>query len=585
MADANPLVDLVNEMRSLQALARETLTKLPQLVTATGGDVTFNLGSPLAVPSLAKLRNEATGGDLPNRLKSIETISRGLVQEFDRLAAYVTIDKETGQSATRSSPYWDSLDLSSGEASGLTNDPFYRAEVNRGIRLPFDGYTVRSIDRRFTSSSSKIGDWILPAYTDTVDNRYTAAPAASAFVNVYAYPITGPSRTETRTVRTVHYYYYYGYYYRWYYNYWGYYYYYPYYYGYYYYQPYYTYNTYTTVVQTTLALEGSMTAQSFQVSQARVLTGIKTLAVYVADHKAAAQPRLVLCENSYGRPDMEKIITYAALVNDTEAAKGTTNIANLTWNFARPVVLVPGKSYSFVVEAKGEFRVLYTSNQDTTGGVFYTQDRANWDSDTAKDLAYSLIYCDFGDGITTVYIDIPNIELSGGIASASQKMASEQSDGTDIDVQVQINGTWYDISYMDTVNSLPPFTPARVKLTGTRYSFPIIDSVNSAITAFRPSTTGRYISKDRAAAQTLTIAYELAGFNAELHTFDPGLTVGSTRYTPTSSIIAVSADGKIRTVTATFAFPASSVYRHDIRIATANASQTFDVNSVIKLNT
>lgn len=584
MPDANPLVDLVNEMRTFQALARETLTKIPLLVSQSSGDVTFNLGSPVVLPTFAKTRSELAGGDLPNRLKSIETISRGLVQEFDRLAAYVTIDEETGESATRSSPYWDSLDLSTGEASGLTNDPFYRAEVNRGIRLPFDGYTVRSVDRKFTSSSAKIGDWILPAYTDVVDNRYTAPPAASAFVNVYAYVIAGASRIETKVIRQVQYYRYYGYYYRWYYNYRRGWYSQPYRYSY-YYQPYYIYNTLSTVVQANLALEGSMAAQSFQVSQARVLTGFKTLAVYVADHKAAAQPRLILCENSYGRPDMEKIITTATLVNDSEAAKATTNIANLTWNLARPVVLVPNKSYSFIVEAKGEFRVLFSANQDTTGGVFYTQDRANWDSDTAKDLAYSLIYCDFSDGLTTIYIDIPNIELSGGIASASEKMASEQSDGTTIVTQVQINGTWYDIGYLDTVNSLPPFTPARVKLTGTRYAYPIIDSVNSAITAFRPATTGRFISKDRTAAQTLTIAYELAGFNPELHTFDPGLVIGSTRYTPTSSIVAVSADGQIRTITATFAFPGSSVYRHDIRQATANASQTFDVNSVIKLNT
>lgn len=597
------LATLIASMTTNQAIAAEVLSKLGQLVNVTAADVNFNLPSGVVtVPNIAKIQQQAMGSNVGERLTSVEGLSRSFISELARLNETLGLT-----SSAKTNPFYYGLDLTSATSPDAdSGNAFYRAELNRGLRLPYDGYTVRAVDRKLVGSAPKINDWMLANYTVTSDVYYVTPPAASQYLNAYAYRISGPDKEQTKIVNTPIYTHYYGYYYSsvttnsswtsatdtyWYWwilsqqtssgssstN------------------STYSYvvdqnyvsgwqtDSFTYFVPTTINLTGSALGQTWVQKTNRVLLGIKLLCSYVNDYKTAAQPNLYLVECSYGRPDLDKIITSGTMRADSEANIAGANVANITFDLFRPVVITANRNYAFVIETKGEFRVLHGAQTESTGGVFYTQDRRAWEQDIAKDLQFTLLTADFGADATQ-YIDLPAIELSGGIASAEQRLAVEGLTGTSTTVQVQVNGVWYDLSYLNTITSLPPFTNARLKLTGSQYVFPVLDTVNSAVIAFRPATQGRFIGTTRPAKQKVLVAYELGGYDATFHTFDPGLMVGATRYTPTATTTTVSQDGRIRTLTCTFNLPTSITYVHDVRQSTLNASKTFDINSIIELN-
>jgi hypothetical protein len=555
MADT-PIATLVDEIRQDREIAVEVMRKFGLLVSSSS-TVVFNLPgqSPISLPSVPQLQAEMQSGQIGARVGSAEALINGLISSVQRL--------EADGGLVRSSPYWRPLDLNSNSDADLSN-LLFRANLENGLRLPYDGFSVKNIDRSQVSSAARLGNWLLPNYNEVLDARFTAMPTYTSTVNVAAYPITS---TITYASYYPYYYWYYGYYYGWWY----------------YYNPS-LYYYYVTRTVRTGQLTGSVVGQTLSVSSEKVLTGLKIYSVAPGTYKAAANPRVVVFESSYGRPDLSKVIALGTIRNDAAFANTVaTVVSELSVDLDQPVMLRPGKSYGFAIMADARFDIAHTANTDTKGGLFYTQDYYAWEQDIAKDIAVKYVFADFGAS-TEILIDMPAIELSGGIASMKRQMVSEIPTGGAVDVEISINSVWTPISSVNNLSSLPPYTPARLRVKGNQNAMPLIDTVNSTITAFRPATSARFFSRDLPTSPQVKVVYELAGFDPALHTFTPRLAYGQTAIAPSVMETKISADGKVRSITALYMAPAgTTTHKHDITISTQTPASIFDVVSAVEI--
>lgn len=562
MSDIPNLIQAINKDREL---AVEVLTKLPQLI---GSDqmVTFDLDTPVEVPSIPMFQRQLSAGNLGTRVGNLEALSRGLIQEVDDISTEVGLD--------RVNPFWSPLSLNNDGDIDRT-EILFRAEVEDGVRLPFDGYYELVVDRQFEGDAARVGGWMLPNYTEQVEARYTGRPNYNETINANTYQLTTGTRTRTRSYTRRSYRV--GHYYRWlrwrrrkrrvvvtrsY--------------------------TVTTVEPIVSSLEGSMVAQTFKPAETRVLTGLDVYVDRPGAYFNTASPRIILCETAYGQPDMDQVLAHgtfrenAALAYDSSSTSRQQQLCNV--DLDRPVLLEGGKSYAFVVVADAHFYLGRTSNTDKTGGLFYTQDGAAWDQNLSYDIGFALRFATFNSA--SEVINISPLSLSGGIASIKQDLLSVVPEGGEIRTEFELGGTWLSVDDVDQLNSLPAHTPMRLVLEGTEKVMPLIDTTRSKVTALRPAEQMRFFSSERPEAQEVRIAYELVGFVDEFHTFDPALqTSDDVRHTPSMIEVKESGDGNVRSVTAVYELPSSSAYKHDIKASTSTAAKVFDISSIIELNT
>jgi hypothetical protein len=573
------LPDLVNAMNQSSKISAEVLRKIVQFATGTG-DVTVDLGEGegiITYPTINKLiANMQSGGltTVQERTAKLENLMTGVIQYATNLG------QKTGQDIA--SPYWSKLDLVN-NTNGLDTDPLWRAKVNDGFcRYPYEAFDELLLNRKLDTTGAMLGGWLMPVYTvnTAAEKRYSATVVGNV-VNTSAYPAF--TKQVTR-LGTAYYQYYYGYYYTWYYYYynwaWG----------------SYTYSYTTTVTEN---LSGSMIGQTFQVTQPRVLLGFDIEVVNPGGTRTAAAPKLLFVETEQGMPLFSKVIARGTLVDNVNAANTSTAATTaVQFDLERPVMLTPGKSYAFILVASAAWNVAYSSNADSSGLLFYTQDGQYWANDLAKDACFALRIADFGSGTSTYTVDLKPLSLSGGIASLSLTKAVEAATGGDIQIQIDINnnGNFTPIADMVNMQTLPAYCPLRAVYTGgSQWAMPIMNTQVSKIVYFRPGTTLRYITKDRPVkSNKLQIRYSLLGYDATdpsnpIHSFDPKLKLVDgaqplQNIAPTSLTVAATADGKYTEFTATFDIPNGvTKYRHWIFGTTATAGTLYDIIGILEI--
>lgn len=574
------LVECVN--RDYRA-ASEALSFFPQFIDPLSPDtLPVNFPDGLReVPTLQGLTaaidtatmTETVDG-VRTRVDQLDTLSQGILSALNRLGA-------------QDGPTWRSYDLTSTDTTSDMTDPMFRANVENGVRFPFDAYVVVNMDRRNPGDWTKIGAVLLPPHTDAVVKSYSGAIGtdATAAINVSQYP------AFTKTVTNYNYNYYtryYGYYY----YYWRKYYwnrFYPYagYYGYYY--SYYSVSTYTSTV--TSPLSGSQTSQTFQVETPTILKGIRLWSA-TAGSGLASPPKLLITESTLGMPDLSKIIGQATVVNDSAYTSGQggtttslTETAFVSFAMVAPIYLQPGKSYAFtvVVPDGASYSIYTTANKFTKGGVFYTQDGAMWTQDLAKDLLFSLVKAQFVAGEHIV--ELNPLSVSGGIASIKSELSAIVADDTTAMLEVDINSVWRDVEVMDTIDQLPPFTPVRLKVTATVDAAPLVDTVTSRITAFRPAMELRFtgVARPLPSATTLKVSVAVMGYDTAFHTISFSAKFGTKTLSPdmVRPVYGSNASAQFEVV---FTPPVDSTdYQLSITGNTTLATRVFDVTSIVEL--
>lgn len=553
----------------------ETMSILPTFIDPNGpANVTVQLASgPCTFPTLKTLTAAidtsamtSTVNGVVARVDQLDTLNQGVLSALSKLGA-------------KDGPTWSSYDLTNAETAADSTDPMYRANVENGVRFPFDSFVVQPMDRRNPGDWMKIGNVLLPSHANSIFTGYTGAAgtAASAMVNASQYP------AFTKTV--IEYAYnWYSWYYGYYYSYWNY------YYGYYY--PYYNYySTYAYARTVSSPLVGSQLSQTFQVSTAKVLKGVR-LWTGTAGSSLTQYPKLLITEATLGMPDTSKVIGEGLVVSDTPYANGqgvTGSSLNdgvyVSFNLTSPIYLQANKTYSFtlVLPTGQNYNVWTTSNGFSKGGLFYTQDGAMWTQDLAKDMLFSLVTASFTAGQHIV--ELNPLSVSGGIASIKSELAAIVPEDTTIEIEVSINSVWRNIKVIDTIDQLPPFTPARMVVTATNEVAPMIDAVNSRLTAFRPASQLRYTGKlrDVSVPGAVKVSVSVIGYDQAFHTVNFTAKAGAATITP-ALVRPVYGNNTSAQFEVTFALPIDATqYQINITGNTTLATRVFDITSIVEL--
>ncbi len=551
------LIDLVN---TDHRVARELFQRLPELISAgPSEDVTFDLGTLISVPSIQKLQQELSTGGLAEVKKDVNYLNR---LSNDNSFQLSLLAREAGREIV--SPYYNLVDF---EDDAKSTDVMYRARAGDMLSFPFTAFNRLPFQRKYDTQGARVGPILMPPYTEETENKYSSN---TAYLNAAQYPAFTRTVTGYRRVWVRRYY-------GWYYSWWRYYY-------RYYWSSYVTSYTY----KVTKSLSGSMTAQTFQVPQNRVLLGI-TLPIYApGTYKAAAKPKILVFESKEGKPSLEgSILATGTLVENANAALTGATAYTCTWQLDRPVVLEANTSYGFVIQVDAAWHVYYSANQHSLGGVFYTQDGKYFQSDLAKDLSFGLVVANFGEGTTRFEIELDSVSLDGGIASMDSQYQVDKPTGTDFNLLVSLNNgvDWQDMSVMDEVESLPPFTPIKAVFeTNNQYSMPLLDLTLSELTAFRPDKVMRYFTKPKPVSEgrKMLVTYNLAGFNPTYNEFVPQLRRDVDTYLdPTVITMETSDDASVTKVDAIFQIPSDwDVTEIAILCTTKSENELFNVINI-----
>ena len=547
---------------------------LPRFVVEDG-DVPMEVnGEHKQIPTLNKLTKAINTAAFTMRLDLMEKAGD------DSASKIKAIISQLYTISGKNSPFWAAMDLTGNKAIGDTSDPTYRANIENGMRFPFDAYYVSQIDRKDGSNFVKVGKNLLPPYTEsivagwgdgTVANNNPASLSGASSLDIANYPAFSVTTYYTQYYWN-YWYWYYGYY--WYY--WN-----------YYHQNY----AYTYGVTTTTGVSGSQTAQTFIQREDVILTAINIWSYSASSYKNN-KPTLLLCETSYGMPDLKKIITTGTVVEDYNYVSGAlTSYSSLSrtnatrFNLADPVHIKAGVSYAMVLITPGTYYIWHSNNKSVNGGVFYTQDGSMWTQDLAKDIVYDLVTAQFAPGDNIV--EIPALTLSGGIASIKTFVKGVIPPGTDFKLQVAVNSSsWQDLGVLNNLDNLPPYSPVRAVFTCTSKLAPIVDAMASSITAFRPAADLKFISEpisSRVGRDNITLSFTLAGYDTLLHTLSVKIknTAGNI-IEPLWKKENV-ADKSNGIVDFGFSVPIGGTYRIVVTGKTATATRVFDILNIIEV--
>lgn len=548
---------------------------LPRFVVEDN-DINIEIdGAQAIVPTLKKLTRAINTAAFTSRLEAMELAGDDNASRIKALISQLYM--LTGKNG----PFWDAFDLTGKVDVGDNQDPTYRAHIENGLRFPFDAYYISQFDKKEGSSFVKLGSTLMPPYSESlvagwgdgsVENTEPKTVLGASSLDIAAYPGFNKTAVYARDywMRMWSYYGYYWYYWNYYYS---------------------AFANQGIASQLNEYLNGSQTAQTFNLAEDRIVTAIKVWA-----HNAVAQktnkPRLILCETSYGMPDLNKVLALGNVVEDANynsgaitAATGLLRDAAIRFNLTEPVYIKSGVSYALVFVAPASYKLWAGNNQSSRGGVFYTQDGAMWTQDITKDVIYDLVAAQFSAGENIV--ELPALTLAGGIASVKTYVKSIVPTGTSYKLQVAVNSTnWQDLGVLNNLDNLPPYSPVRAVFACTSKLTPLIDTLASTITAFRPAAEIKFISLPRTSRKgstNLALSFSLAGFDYELHTLSIKLKKqDGTLLEPQFRKDTVS-DKTNGIVDVGFVVPAGEPYRLVIVGKTLTATRVFDILNIIEV--
>lgn len=326
-------------------------------------------------------------------------------------------------------------------------------------------------------------------------------------------------------------------------------------------------------VTTDLAITGAQIAQTFLVSNDMIAT---QLGFYITQKAANEDIHIALCEVIAGQPDLTRV-----------ALKTTYPHASIVtgWNKCaiQPTALAKGKRYAFVFISNANHQVGMTSGQSYLDGTFfYSTDGIYYMGDLTKDMMIQVYGAQFAS--SQVAIEFAPINLDGGFRDIDILTEQWVPGSCELVYEMRPNGTgeWQPL-IRDNAGVLavaPPLAQFRARFIGTTDMMPILHLTGSRVTVSRPKTAFKHVSTKMTVpamanvANNLTFVNLLEMFDPTPHTYGITVRVGSTDYTPNTTVTEVKdVKAKRYQKTYTFSLPSGTTQFTICQTGTTNSPQ------------
>lgn len=418
--------------------------------------------------------------------------------------------------------------------------------------------STAKIDNGLLFPDAAASDWPLALFNDNDPNakKHASGQVLPAYDNVVA--IAGPDtngdvslsqfEVKTHTIRTETVYrtvtrygwtwnyapYWYGYYYPYAYAYaydwwtWG---------GYWGWWEYYPVKTYyswtetipeqvTSVVTTTTAYNGILTAETFRAPRAMWFTGVN---LKLTSLDTSGDVHVFLTETELGQPVLARTLSSVSIpvANLKKSPVKTAAMMN-------PVLLESGRMYAIVIITQGNHRIATVHPDNWRDGTWFAgTDGEYFVGDLTKDIYLEVLAAEFRKPRNEIVLQ--TADLAGGINDIV--IATEQivPSGTEISWEINIAGTWRPLRSLETMPGGTNTAPMRAVLIGSKDLMPAFYTGANRLTLSRPALALSEQSSEitlGAGAENIRLEYVVHKWNAVDATLAPTIREGSNVHTP-----------------------------------------------------
>lgn len=332
-----------------------------------------------------------------------------------------------------------------------------------------------------------------------------------------------------------------------------------------------------------VGLNGSTFGQTWLNAQAAIMTGLKLRFTSVGSD---GDVHVVVCETTDGgQPDFSKVLQKSTV------PRAGLAIGKVRFGF-RPMLLEPGKRYSFFVVTTGNHAVATVSGNKYAQGSSWRMSDGVWAQvNLEDDLEFEILGAEFAR--TRTVVEMQPLTMENGITWFRLLASGWAPAGTSSiwEFQVQGESVWRPLTAENAsvLYGLPPLIRLRLVMLGTTDLAPAI-VMDAKARAETGRTGGAQVARTKAIAlglstTSLTVDLVIDQWKAAEHTAALKLISGGVTYTPTASSVVTDADNpKKRRLTGNFTVPATSSVTVKIEGTKTGVDEWFGENLFLMAN-
>jgi len=345
-------------------------------------------------------------------------------------------------------------------------------------------------------------------------------------------------------------------------------------------------------VTTTTTLNGQQVAQTFLNAQDGWLSQV---GLYVSRKAATGDVNVLICETSYGMPDLQRVIsrTTVPVANiQTGSVSGGAGLPSIVETLVpiTPTYLVAGRRYALVLITTGDHYVAMTNTDNgvVQGTFFVSTDGAFFAGNLVDDLKMRLYFAQFER--SRLSIELAPLQLAGGILDLDILNEGITPPACRTDFEVQVNGAWVPLGGAPdgpNLAGLPAILPLRVTLTGTTDLMPGFGLTGSQVIVSRPKTAFTWVGADKtlgSATTSIKIITDLQAYDEAKHDCTVSLRTGAMLATTETADVVEDETLANGTLRRTSVFNIGSASQYQVRIvgSTTTAAELFIVSELIE---
>ena len=349
---------------------------------------------------------------------------------------------------------------------------------------------------------------------------------------------------------------------------------------------------YWETVNSTATLNGQQIAQTFLNSQDGWLSQI---GLYVSRKAAAGDVTVLVCETSFGMPDLQRVIgrtTVPVASLQVGAVSGGAGLPSLVETKVPlpPTYLRAGRRYAIVLVTTGDHYVAMTNTDNgvVQGTFFVSTDGAFFAGNLVDDLKVQLYFARFER--TRLSVEMTALQLAGGILDLDILNDGITPPACRTDYEVQVNGAWVPLDASPNgpnLAGLPAILPLRITFTGTTDLMPGVGLTDSQVIVSRPKTAFTWIGDTRtlgSATSSVKIVTDLQSYDETKHDCTVTLLTGAGLSSTETADVVEDVTLPNGTIRRTSIFNVGSVTTYAVKIVgtTTAAADQFLVGEMIE---